>query len=396
MSKIQKSPLTLIIVLTVAMMLLILLTSKGLLGLQTSHPGYLTPTQGLEIQFHSVYFGDAYWSTTEKPSGTNPSVMSFGYDMVFDPDGATVFRPDLCASQQPITVDAEVEPKPYSWLIKAESGKTLENGTIVDVYKQYDMFRYQCDWAMNLWLSGTENEAWGQDGTYRYESDLNNYAGTTIWLKITPRTFVYFIDVPKQLFFAPAYIGLSEEVTWGSIDKNGQKILDDTQIKSTEDIIPKAKGEPIGIYYQRGGGDMVTEDTFLKYQGQALDPEVFRNEYWGRISLLNFKPINWFDWWNHNWKFPSGYLHFLVYVFVVGEWEVYFKTGEVPKLEPHTPVVHITDVWGDFMSWLTNPWTLFWLLFSGSLLIIVLLIIFAPGVLTIIAAWIFGRKKNGG
>jgi len=65
----------------------------------------------------------------------------------------------------------------------------------------------------------------------------------------------------------------------------------------------------------------------------------------------------------------------------------------VPKLEPHTPIVHVTDILGD---WLSNPWTWFWLFGLGSLLILVLLIIFAPGVLTVIAVWVLGRRKGGG
>jgi len=378
-------------------LLLVLLSGGSLLGLQTHAPGFLHGTQGLQADFQSVYFDGAYWSSNETPSGKNPSVMNFGYDMDFDPDGAQIYRPDLCASQQPITVDWDVDPKTYSWQIKVESGKTLENGSIVDVYKQYDMFRFQCDWATNIWLSGTENEAWGQDGTFRYESPLCNYAGTTMWERLLPRSFAYFEDNPDEgPFFAPAYIGLIEPVEWCSIDKNGQKLVDDTQIKSTEDIIPKAKGETVGIYYQRGGGDKVTEDTYLKYQGEALDPEIFRKEYWIRFSLMNFKPINWFDFpLTHNWKFPSAHLHFLVYVFVVGEWKVYIKTGEVPKLEPHPPIGHVTDFWGDLAAWLTNPWTLFWLFGLGTLIILVLLIVFAPGVLTVIAVWVLGRKKGG-
>jgi len=391
--KTARNPLIIILLIG----LLLVLSGGSLLGLQTHAPGYLTGTQGLQVEFQSVYLDGAYWSSTEKPSGSNPSVVNFGYDMTFDPDQSTINRPDLCASQQPITVDADVEPKTYSWQIKVESGKTLENGSIVDVYEQYNMFRYQCDWAANVWLSGTEKEAMGTDAIWKAESPLCNYAGTTIWQRLTPRSFVYFLDNPKNVFFAPAYIGLSETVEWASLDKNGQKIVDDKDIKSTEDMIPKAKGETVGIYYQRGGGDMVTEDTYLKYKGEALDPEIFRSEYWMRFSLSNFKPINTFDiWGNHNWKFPSAHLHFLVYVFVVGEWEVYIKTGEVPKLEPHTPIVNITDWWGSFMSWLTNPSTLFFMGILGSLLLIVLLIIFAPGVLTIIAAWVLGRRKGKG
>lgn len=387
MSKIQ-NPL---IVVLLVLMLTVLLFGGGLLGLQTSHPGYLTGTQGLETQFNSVYFNGKWYSNTE--TSGSPSSMSFGYSMDFDPDLVVDGYPDLCASQQPLTIQTDMDPKSYIWNYKVGS-KTLSNGTIVDEYKQFEMYRYKCDWAMNLWLSGPEWEAHRRPGDLSPDTD---YAGTKVWLKLVPRSFVYFTENPDQVFFAPAYIGLAQDVTWAGINKDGSIVLNDPQILSSQDLIPKAQGEVVGIYYQRGGADVLTENTLLSYQGTTLDPQIFRNEYWMRIDLLSFHAINWWDlgiW--HNWKFPSAYMKFVVYLFVVGEWTVYFKTGEVPTLNPHTPIVHVTDVLGDFFGWLTNPWTLFWLFGLGSLLILVLLIIFAPGVLTVIAVLLLGRRKGGG
>lgn len=388
MSKIQKSPLTVILLMAI---LLVLLTGGSLLGLQTTHPGYLTGTQGLEPQFNSVYFNGKWYSSSE--TSGSPSSMSFGYSMDFDPDVATDGYPDLCASQQPITIQTDVEPKSYIWNYKVGS-KTLANGTIVDEYKQFEMYRYRCDWAMNLWLSGPEWEAAVKNTPVGTTKD---YAGTKVWLKLVPRNFVYFTENPNQVFFAPAYIGLAQDVTWAGINKDGSTVLNDPQIASTQDLIPKAQGEVVGLYYERGGGDVFTQDTLLSYQGTTLDPEIFRNEYWMRIDLMSFHSLSWYDLGIfHNWKFPSAYMKFTVYLFVVGEWTVYFKTGEVPTLNPHTPIVRVTDVLGDFVAWLTNPWTLFWLFGLGSIIILVLLLVFAPGVLTVIAVWIFGRRKSGG
>ena len=387
MSRTRVNPL--IVVLLIGL-LLVLLSGGSLLGLQTHAPGYLTGAQGLEPQFNSVYFDGKWWSNTEK-SG-NPSSMSFGYSMDFDPDVATDGYPDLCASQQPITVQTDMEPKSYVWNYKVETGKTLENGTIVDVYKQFEMYRYKCDWAMDLWLSGPEWEAAVKNAPVGTTKD---YAGTKGWIKLVPRSFVYFEENPDEgPFVAPAYIGLAQDVTWAGINKDGSTQLNDPQIASSEDLIPKAQGEVVGIYYERGGGDIMTEDKLLSYKETELDPEIFRNEYWMRIDLMSFHPLSWYDLGIfHNWKFPSAHLHFLVYLFVVGEWTVYFKTGEVPKLEPHTPIMQVTDVLGD---WLRNPWTWFWLFGLGSLLMLVLLIVFAPGVLTVIAVWVLGRRKGKG
>ena len=379
----RKARNPLIIILLVG--LLLVLSGGSLLGLQTHNPGYAPGTQGLEFQFNSVYFNGQYYSNNE--SHGNPSSMSFGYTMDFDPDMATQGYSDLCASQQSLTVDQEVEPKSYVWNYKVETGKILPNGTIVDVYKQFEMYRYKCDWAMNLWLSGGEWET------------LPDYGGTKGWLRLVPRSFVYFKDNPDEgPFFAPAYIGLDQDVKWSGVNKDGTVTQNDPDMLKTQDLIPKVQGEMCGIYYQRGGQDIFTEDTLLSYKGAELDPEIFRNEYWMRIDLMSFHPLSWYDmgiWWLHNWKFPSAYMHFLVYLFVVGEWTVYFKTGEVPKLTPHTPISVQTDILGAIGAWLTNPWTLFWLFGIGSILILVLLIVFAPGVLTVIAAWFFGRRKKG-
>ena len=397
MSEKTRNPLIIILLIG----LLLVLSGGSLLGLQTQHPGYLTGTQGLEPQFNSVFWMDNWFSTTEQPSqpidkvnNFYPSSLSFGYSMDLDPDGSSSGMSDLCASQQPITVDSDVEPKSYVWNYKVGS-KTLENGTIVDEYKQFEMYRYRCSWAINLWLTGSEWEAEGilaHNTWYKFGS---NYASAKLWLKLIPRSFVYFMENPDQVFFAPAYIGLAQDVSWVGVNKDGTIIQNDPDILKTQDLIPKAQGEVVGIYYERGGGDIMTEDKLLSYKGTELDPEIFRDEYWMRIDLTEFKPYNWYDLGVlHNWKFPSAYMKFMVYLFVVGQWTVYFKTGEVPTLNPHTPILHVTDILGEIAAWLTNPWTLFWLFGIGSLIILVLLIIFAPSVLTVITSWVLGRRKG--
>lgn len=381
-----------------AIIVLILLATFFLvtpLGHQLLSTGFLTGTQGLQAEFQSVNYDNAYWSNTEQPEGANPSVKNFGYSMAFDPDGSQNFKPDLCCSQQPITVDSDVQPKSYIWNYKVESDKVLDNGTIVDVYKQFEMYRYKCDWSLDLWLSGTEAEALGRERVVFGDQEQNpNYAGSTIWIKLTPRNFVYFIDNPDQVFFAPCYIGLSEETTWVGIDQDGKQILDDADIKKTEDIIPKVEGETVGIYYQRGGGDVVTEDTYLEYEGTQLDPEIFRSEYWMRISLLNFKPVNsWDVLLRHSWKFPSGQLKFLVYVFVVGEWTVQIKTGEVPGLTPHTPIGGGGGGLFDWvLNWLSNPFNQIWVLLIIAVVVIVIVSVTSPGVWMVLAQT---RRKGG-
>ena len=364
--------------------------------------GYLTGAQGLEAQFNSVYYNGAWWSTTEKPAGETPSDMSFGYSMSFDPDGKSVDMPNLCGSQQPMTLDTDVAPLTYTWDIKTETGKVLANNTIVDVYKQFEMYRYRASWAINIWMSGPSTEAWnGWVQTPGTVKEGPNYGGTKLWLKLVPKAFVYFKDNPDQVFFAPAYIGLAQDVSWVGIKKDGTKIQNDAEMLRLSDLIPAAQGETVGIYYARGGADVITEETLLAYQGLQLDPAIFRNEYWMRIDILNLQPLNWWTLVNpwtigHGYKYPSGYLKFTVYLFVVGVWTVQIKTGEVPELGPHTPPSFVPgDMFKAIVDFFNSP--LGWLTIFIALIMIVLVIVAfsgaLPAIIYALGSWGKGRKR---
>ena len=375
------------VVLLLIMVIAVLLVARGEIP-KFAEIGYLTGTQGLEAQFHSLFFNNSWCSVTEKPSwAKQASSWSFGYSLAFDPDIKDDGWCDLAATQQPFTLDADVEPKHYSWTV--DLGEvTLSNGTKAKKFYNFEMWRYRLTWKINIWLSGTEAEAC--DTTYfNIITWEPNYASTKVWIKLVPKTFVYFKENPDQLFFAPAYLGL-ESCTWAGIDKEGRTIMNDPDMQRSQDLIPKARGETLGIYYQRGGTPINLEQTLLSYQGLSLDTAIFRNEYWTRIDLLNFKPINWYDYqiW-HNWKYPSVYLEFSAYVFVVGRWTVYLATGEVPQLEPHIPIMvtgnPIADFFAGIAAWLSNPVNQFWVLLVIIVIVILVVSVMSPGLWTALA-----------
>lgn len=356
--------------------------------LPLSEIGYISGTQGLEMQFHSLYFNRTWCSAAERPSWAGKaSSWSFGYSLVFDPDIADDGWCDLCASQQAATVDRDTEPKYYGWTVD-QGVVTLPNGTKARKVIQFEMWRFRLTWRMNLWLSGTE----GETGDWTYFNIITwtpDYAGTVLWIKIVPRTFVYFKENPEQLFIAPCYIALNS-ITFAMYDKDKREIVNDPDAITHVDLIPKAVGEATGIYYQRGGTPVNIEDAIFSYKGATLDPSIFRSEYWTRVDLLTFKPKHWFDYqiW-HNWKFPSVHMEFLVYVFVVGKWTVYLASDEVPRLQPHTPVMVTGNPIADFFraigDWLSNPWTQLWLFFLIVVAVVIIITIFSPGVWTALA-----------
>jgi len=385
--------------LAVALLALIVLVVVGFkAGLipQLAEIGYLTGTQGLEAEFHSLYFNNSWCSVTEKPSwAKQASSWSFGYSLAFDPDVSDDGWPDLCASQQPMTLDRDVEPKHYMWTVD-QGTVTLPNGTKAKKVLQFEMWRFRLSWRVNLWLSGTE----GETGDWTYFNIITwtpDYAGTKIWIRLVPKTFVYFKENPDELYIAPAYLGLNS-ITFAMYDKDKREIINDPDAITHVDLIPKAVGETLGIYYQRGGSPINLEEKIFSYQGAALDPAIFRREYWTRIDLLTFKPKHWFDYqvW-HNWKFPSVHLEFTVYVLVVGKWTVYLATGEVPKLQPHVPTSQEGNPIGDFFAgiakWLSNPVNQLWVFFIIIVIVIIVVSVMSPGLWTALA---MRQRKDGG
>jgi len=106
--------------------------------------GYLTGAQGLQAEFRTLYFNGTWCSRSFKPSWARHAAnWQFGFDLNFDSDETDDGWPNLCATQQPFTVDTHVEPKHYAW--QADKGVvTLDNGTRPRKVIQFEMWRYRC------------------------------------------------------------------------------------------------------------------------------------------------------------------------------------------------------------------------------------------------------------
>jgi hypothetical protein len=398
-------------VLLITIIALVVVVKGGLIP-QLGEIGYLTGAQGLEAEFNSIRWGTecvppgSWWSRNEVPGSIYKmqngkwapnSQLAFGYELSFDPDEGDRGMPDLIAEQQPFTLDAETEPKHWSWQVKVDS-KTAPNGTKYDVYEQFEMYRYKLTWAVNLVLTGSGWESDGHiydkaPGAPVYLQCRGGYYNAEIWIKLRPRAFCYFKDNPDQVFFAPAYLGV-DEIHFVGTDDHGKKTLDDGDIIKTIDMIPKARGVTLGIYYNRGATEVVNlEEKVLQYQGVRLDPAVFRNEYWTRIILNVFKAYTWTDYgiWYH-YKYPSVNIKFYVYVLVVGKWTVYIKTGEVPALEPHQPITNANPPWWEPLAkwWNSNWW---WVIIVGVIIVVLVVTVLNPGLWMALA---MGRKRSGG
>lgn len=345
--------------------------------------GYITGYQGLTPEITAVFFkwrfeGRQYehmYTANDPFMGPwgKASALQFFDHLNFDPDTADSGKPNLKMSMQPITVDTLIPVKTIgNWQVKIESG-VEEAGKIYDVYKQFQIDEYRCTWSVNLWCDGPENEAHQDEDHWYYDAE--------IWVKLDPVAFAYYEGNPDQLYFAPAYIGLSENAVWrsGKTEPNSGAI--DYEMAGIQDIFPEAKGEVMGIFYELRGTEVNVKDEILKYEGIRLDPNLFRDEYWIRFGVDRFGAKSWYDWVvYHKWRYPSANLQFQINVFVVGEWTVKLETGEVPELDPRIPywwekdwLTGISKVLGLFIS---SPFTYLWILIVIVILYFVSKIIF--------------------
>ena len=373
---------------------------------------YISGSQGLQPYFHSVYFREYWYDSTHKgpndnyvdPYTDDPAIASAHsfYDQVnFDADHFEHCLPNIHASMVPVTVDRDIEPNHYGpWRIKIDEKTetfTNESGTVtrtIEIFKEFEILRFKCDWSVNLWLDGKGAEIspddWGE----------STYSDLELWLRIVPQRFCYFVDNPKQVYFAPALMQLSQNAEWYYVDKDGDQHEDPSQ-GGKQDIFPEAQGETLGIFYAKGAQEVNLQNEVLSYQGALLDPAIFRNEYWIRFCLYRFRPTSF---WNdplhltgYTVHLPSTQLKFLVYVFVVGEWEVKLYTDEIKPLEPHQTQWARSpwdQFWLDISDFLKSPWGILFTLISVFLIVFVILAV--TGTLPAIAMLILSRKQGGG
>jgi len=364
--------------------------------------GYIVGYQGLQAEFNSVYY-KGYWydSTHTGPnsqitywSKQKATAAEFFDRLNLDPDHSTEYLPNLCASQAPVVLDESAEPKVWIWRVK--TGEEIQKGenethtwtTLIEVFKEFQMMRYKAEWSMNLWLSGPAGEA--------YPDQSRAWRDAQIWIRLVPKDFVYFKDNPEQVFFSPSLIQL-KDIDWYSFKESKDQETPDSTISKYQDLIPKAEGETLGIFYSRGGYPVEVERTLISYEGRILDPEIFRDEYWVKISVLEYKPYSWFEWggllgWG--WKYPSVKLKFLVHIFVVGQWTVRLEKGDIVELKEHetlaSPPTIITSFLDAINQWLADPFNKLALAFFFFIVIVLVLLVFTP--LGSVLATALGRR----
>jgi hypothetical protein len=299
------------------------------------------------------------------------SSHQFNDRLNFDPDASNDGLPNIMGACDPVTVDTTVEPRTWEWKIQDGTPivQTVSNSTgnytvTTTNFREFQMHRFKCDWTVNLWMTGDHLEV--------YPAGYTHYNDVEVILRIEPNNFVYFDENPAKYYVAPAYIALAEAPVWSYMTDG--VVVRSGEVASYQSIFPGAKGETLGVYYHADGGRDVTVEKLLSYNGFTLDPKVFRDEYYLRVGLDVWMPVTTWGPFRPDWfeKLPSVQLNFVVYTFVVGEWQVQMETSEKIEMEPHQPqerdppkIIDLPDV--DVAGFLDNlPWqikTSAWLIF---------------------------------
>ena len=362
---------------------------------QLSATGYTQGSQGMNFAFDSVYWNNAWWDSshhgTSPADPSAPSSLDFSSQLNLNPDSANAGMPALCGTFGTFYTDLNNQTglnRNYTWQIQNGTDSTGNA-----IYEQYQMSRVECTMSFNIYLSGTGTEAGtppiGGGGT-------PNWGGAQVYIHLQPNNFLFFQNNPEQVYFAPAYIGLTDNAVPALASSGGGTISTDQakslyQMQSTN---PEAQGDVFGISYSRGNAVVqnLTENGLLSYQGQTLDPSIFRSDYYIHLTLNTFMAEN--NWGalylTHSWAFPSYHYDLTMYMYVVGHWTVTIQPGETPTQVPHPVVAGSFNAWS-FLGPLGN-------LFAGltGVLSLGLLIVLVLCAAALIGLFIYMRRSSRG
>ena len=452
MSKKARNPLIIILLIG----LLLVLSGGSLLGLQTLNPG----PEGIDARVYAVQDTCQFASNTnlvllsQTSAGTIFSTWNIvdpGYGWcdyaLAKPDpynavvrknyywqGATVphnslnylmeiKRPQFWEVNQrgdPLGVRDATEIVWQSW----ETQPTQEGNQIT--WNKYGAYLVPVDYVVQVSCRAaiTGSYGWTQDLHYWLVMDTvrwyNAFAVDGQLLPAeTPEDAI--LNQYKYHGAFPIFAWISEWDPFVVQDKGGNNYPTNeipSDVYDLTQISPSVEGRQIPLYttpdtqYNEILSSEVWRDptliTGLEKKPNVPDPR-FAETVFTPITLAKFGALKqsggWGPWYWENFYYPTVFIRVRSLYLVWGQWTYLWTQQEAEEQgyewkERSSIIIEHTSQWDQFWAgvgqWATNPWTLFWLFGLGTIIMIVLLIIFAPGVLTVIAVWVLGRRKGGG
>ncbi len=369
--------------------------------------GYSSAFEGPKATFYGVEYqppgapSKLRWSSFQTPTFNPPaSLHDFLGTLKFDSDGYDSGKPNIYGEMTTIYLPSEtmgnIRPwVPSNWLNQLQYVQNpIGNYTWEIGEKHYGMEAWLCrlyvafsaEWEGSI-------EPWGVSGEVpRINSPgaplENEYSNLAVWLEIDTAPTFYYMNA-EATYFAIGKIQLSNPVEYTGHTNQygglfGTNVVDP---RTTVSLLPESASSYMYIY-DAAWGLNGTRQTQYSYQGQDLNPSIFKPKSYIKIDFNKFgiyagSTIPWST--IGGWvKGDNAVVCFDVTVFTIGEWKVQDVQNDPDNYGRFTR----TDEAGGFLSWLLSPATLSWLI---PVLIFFALLIFAPWVIVAILGIFRGR-----
>jgi hypothetical protein len=266
---------------------------------------------------------------------------------------------------------------------------------------------YMAQWDMKFYVSFSTSWTDSQDPAgwvgITQGQQYNDYNNLWVWFQVsTPAT--WYIEGTNGKTIGTAYqaiasinldgVPLGPNQTGPSVqmqakDNKGNNV----QADPDEATNPESAPSSMYLYYSPFGSSVSTNPTPETYEGYLLNPAYFRNVTYFAVDLATFG----------NYATATGLLaqneitrgdvatfDFDVTSFVFGQYTVLEILQNPPDYGRTTPETTTSNFLSGILNWLTNPVNVGVLTTLGFL---VLIIIFAPWLLVVLIALLFGGKR---
>jgi hypothetical protein len=369
--------------------------------------GYSTAFEGPKATFYGVKYTPeggsvpVIWSQDVHQS--LGSIHSFDTVLGFDSDAQQSGKPNLYGEMTSVFIPQSSVNELKSWVPFNLFGdqNNLAN-PVGDPYQwnisgnAYYMQQWRLRWYVGIsaeWDGGITDipvvgGGWGEAPPQSvYRDGDNSYNNLELWFKFDTTPTWYYKDAQKT-YFAIAKVELAKPAEYRGITMNKGGLFSSNTVepRTTVSIAPESYST-FYVYDAPFGDSRYTQKQPYEYQGQALNPQYFKDQSYIKVNFNHFGVYG-----GANWLGTSGFwckgdvvtLCFEVTVFSIGQWTVQ-DIEEDPS--GYGRFVR-SDQSTNWMDWFLSPSTLAWLI---PIAIIVVILLFAPWLLIVIISVFRGK-----
>jgi len=389
---------------------------------------------------HSTLFGSGTGTLTIRmgyPSPTNPvfnlnaklKVTTLGITQARSWDSSLIVelqRPTLSEVNQkgdPLGYGNPTEVRYIEYYKKVSETETSIK------WKKYVVHLVPVDFIMQFSVRGDKEIGW-------HKVHLWFVLDTNVWYQTFTKSQILDMNPPENASLTAynfrggfpiwAWIGGWDPLVWKTMEngkQTGETENPPVEALNNVQIYPSLEGREITLYTEDPATNPYEYDLILSSDIMrnpdlldntvvnmipALPDPRFATTVYFSIFIDKFAPYAkptgpfWAPW--ESWKawFPTAYMRVRAVYAVYGEFVYLWTKQEAEKWDYEwenrttTYVKHEgpwTQFWAGVGSWLNNPWTKFWLFLFSILIILVILAVFAPGILGLAGA-LAGRAAH--